>query len=125
MIKPGIALTLVISLGLFTAFASACPWDGYYGGGPAPSGDYQTFLDETVNLRKELAGNRAEYEALMARPDPDPTRASKLSQEIFDLQNQLQEKSQKYGVSRMGHRGGNYHRGPYRSGGWNCGAYCW
>jgi hypothetical protein len=138
MKKLGIALTLVVSLGLFAALAWACPWDGSYSGspmegrwgcyygnpGPAPSGDYERFLDETADLRKDLAAKGAEYDALMARPDPDPTRTSTLSQEIFDLQNQLREKAQNYGISGMRHRR-SYHSGPYPSGGWNCGAYCW
>jgi hypothetical protein len=133
MKKLGIALTLVVSLGLFAALAWACPWDGNYSGGPmegrwgcyygnpdpAPSGDYERFLDETADLRKDLAAKGAKYDALMARPDPDPIRISRLTQQIFDIQRQLQEKSQEYGTS------GTMHRGPYRSGVWNCGAYCW
>jgi hypothetical protein len=138
MKKLGIALTLVISLGLFAALAWACPWDGYYSGspmegrsggyygnpGPAASGDYERFLDETADLRKRLAAKGAKYDALMARPDPDPTRTDRLSQEIFDIQKQLQEKSQEYGISGMRHRSSNHSRS-YRSGGWNNGAYCW
>ncbi len=133
-----IALTLAVSLGLLTALAWACPWDGYswgaqrdgrWGGyygeqGPAPSGDYGKFLDETADLRKDLAAKGAEYDALMASPDPDPTRANKLSKEIFDIQAQLREKARQYDISGMRHRGPHNH-GRHRHGAWNCGAYCW
>ncbi len=133
-----IALTLAMSLPRLASLGWGCPWGGdYWGGardgrwggaygdmGSAPSGDHQKFLDETADLRKDLAAKGAEYDALMARPDPDPTRAGELSKEIFDIQAQLREKARQYEISGMRHRGSHNH-GRHHRGAWNCGAYCW
>jgi zinc resistance-associated protein len=134
MRKMVVALAVLVALGLVASPVLACWGDGYWGGpmgGPGggyypnanPGGSYKSFLNDTTKLRQDLAAKQGEYSALMARPNPDPKRAAKLSQEIFGIQDQLRAKAQNYDSSGWG-RGprGNYHgmhMGPY------AGGYCW
>lgn len=134
-------LAVLAVIGLVAGAAWAGPWggprDGYHRGyGPGMSGGYcyygsggpqsQAFLDETADLRKELAGKRGEYQALMAQENPDPKRASQLQQEMEQIREQLRAKARKYDNAPAyggpsgdrGYGGGwAHHRGPR--------GYCW
>jgi zinc resistance-associated protein len=131
MKKVIIVLAMVVSLGLVASQALA-QWGPYGGCGMwGPGGGYsanvnpgpadQDFLNDTAELRRDLAGKEAEYDALMVLPIPDPKRAAKLSQEIFDIRRQLRAKAQTYGFAGRGPRGDWHgrHMGPY------AGGYCW
>jgi len=138
MRKMTIVLVMVVASGLVASQALACMWDGYYGGpmggpmmggyynqGVAPSGAYQTFLDETQGLRQELAAKQGEYSALMAQSDPDPQKAGQVSREIAGLHGQLQAKASAGGLGAQG--GPGPYSAPMRPygygsgyGGYNC-----
>jgi hypothetical protein len=87
----------------------------------------QRFLDDTVELRRALVVKQAEYNALKAQTDPDPKRAAKLAQEIFDIQEQLRVKANDYGIkgeASAGNDGRGHREPPVRrrpQEGW----YCW
>ena len=131
MKKVFVGLAILVSLGLVASQASA--WGPHYGGCDMwgarsgydedvnPSTAEQSFLQDTAKLRKDLAGKEAEYDALMAQPNPDPKQAGKLAQEIFEIRHQLREKAQSYGFAGRGPRGNWHgrHMGPY------AGGYCW
>ena len=116
---------IVLSIGMFAAVAMACPWDGNWGGWGWGSGSgytanqgatYQAFMNDTASLREKIAAKHGEYNALMAQQNPDPKRAAQLQGEIANLNNQIQQKAQKYNVSARGNYGGmgnnmNWHRG--------------
>ncbi len=117
MKKLIIGLVIVATVGFIAIQVSACMWDGYYGGGPKAGnwGGYalqgnadQDFLNETTQLRQDLAAKRGEYNALMAQPSPDPKRAAKLSQEITVLHDRFRAKAHEKGYSGPGRRGGHY-----------------
>ncbi|MBW1801717.1 MAG: periplasmic heavy metal sensor [Deltaproteobacteria bacterium] len=95
---------------------------GGYAPGVNPGGAYQNFLNDTVQLRQDLAAKQREYNALMAQPNTDPKRAGQLSGEIATLHQQLQAKAQASGLPGPGSYGapmGGYGYGP-RYGGWAC-----
>ena len=80
---------------LFNTQAFACNRDGYWGD---PSGEpvmgaydnaYQWFFDQTAQLRQDLAANRGEYNALMAKSNPDSKWASESNREITVLHDLL------------------------------------
>lgn len=113
------AVTALAFIALTGTQALACYWDWYWGGpmgGPIAgfNGDtYQRFYDETAKLRQELAAKQGEYNALLAAPNPDSTRASKLSREITVLQDQLRSKARVYNLPAP--------NSGYYGHGWMCG----
>jgi len=121
MRKLVITLAVVGALGLVASQALAwgpggqggwCPMGGY--SGAYTGGAYQSFLNDTAQLRQELAAKQGEYNALMAQPNPDPKQTAQVSQEIARLQEQIQTKAQSSGVAAPG---------PYAYGtqrGWMC-----
>lgn len=129
MKKIAIVLVTVVSLG----FIAAQSW-AYMGcrgwGGPggnyrsaAPTGYNQAFVNETAQLRADLAAKQAQYTALLAQPGADPEQTGKVSQEIVAIQGQLRAKAQAYGVTGPWHNG-YAHGGPmgnYGHGGYYCG----
>ena len=52
-----------------------------------------TFRKETQEIRKQLAVKRSERRALMHQDNPDETKVGKLTGDIFDLKNLLDEKA--------------------------------
>lgn len=114
--KAIIILAVITVFGLVAASAWAGPWGGprgVRGGGPgycATTGPQsQAFLDETADLRNELATKRGEYHALMAAENPDPKRAGQLQQEMNSIREQIRTKAQDYQelgtADRHSHRG--------------------
>ncbi len=57
----------------------------------------QKFLNDTKEIRVQLAADRTELNALMANPNPDSKRVRELAENIAANQLTLQEKSQAYG----------------------------
>ena len=132
MRKMVIVTVVVVSLGLVASQVWAC-WGrggGHMGGHSGgytsdvnAGAAYQSFLNDTANLRSELAAKQGEYDALMVQSNPDPTQAGKLSQKIADIQNQIQVKAQTYGVGMRGWRGRHFPaRAGYRA--YGHGGYC-
>jgi hypothetical protein len=94
MKKSIIVLTVVLTMGL--GLSSAYAW--YCGGpGAGPRGwnqgaeAYKKFLEETAQIRKSLAVDRAELNAVMAGPNPDPKKVAELTGRIVDNQEALAE----------------------------------
>jgi len=117
----GVALVSAIALvGLQSAGAG--PWGGgpgRWGGSPNWQCDgsgywgqrqldeksvaaRDTFLSETVDLRKTMATKRAEKKALMLNDNPDAKRIGELTGELFDLREQLHKKAQEKGLQDFG-----------------------
>ena len=121
-------LVVAASVVFFGFQAFACYWDGYWGGpmgvpmggfygNTVAGGAYQGFLDNTSQLRQDLATKQAEYNALMTQSNPDPKRASDLNRQITALHDQLSTQARSY---NMPVPRGNYGHGPMR--GYGC---CW
>jgi len=73
------------------------------------------FLKETESQRREMATLRGEYQALLARENPDPKQAGELHARMFDLRSQIHAKAAQAGI------GGGYGMGPgYGHGPENC-----
>lgn len=53
--------------------------------------DYKKFMDETAVLRKAIAVDQAEMDALMAGKDPDAKRVRELTASIVDNQEKVAE----------------------------------
>lgn len=123
----GVVLVSAIALAGLQS-ASAGPWGGgpKWGGpqcGECDGSGYQrqqlldekttearnAFLNETVELRKELTVKRAEKRAHMLGDNPDSKRVAELTGQIFDLREKLQSKAQEKGIEKTG-----YGRGPGR-----------
>ncbi len=98
-------LAVIVSAGFIAGSAMACPWGWDWGWGSDSDyydsrGDsYQSFIKESASIREELAAKHGEYNALMAQQNPDPKRAGELQADIARLNNQIQQKAQKYNVS--------------------------
>lgn len=138
MKKTITAVTTIFIVGFFAV--SAYAWGCGYGSGPGNRGygnrlnnqpavnqeDLDAFYKDTQALRTSLNADRAELNALMAGPNPDPKKARALSENISKTQNTLREKAQQHNISGpMGGRG-------YGPGAGNCGgqyrhhaARCW
>ena len=121
-------LFAIASVAFISSQATACYWDGYWGGpmgapmggfygNTVAAGAYQGFLDNTSQLRQDLATKQAEYNALMTQSNPDPKRASDLNRQITALHDQLSTQARSYNLPVPR---GNYGHGPMR--GYGC---CW
>lgn len=102
MKKSIIVLTVVLTMGMGLSAVSAFAW---YCNGPGGgygmrgwSGDvntsvtdeaYQKFLDETAQIRKSLAVDRAQLNAIMASTEPDAKKVAELTAKIVDNQEAL------------------------------------
>ena len=101
-------LVVIVSAGFIAGSAMACPWGWDWGWGSdsdyydSRDDSYQSFINESASIREELAAKHGEYNALMAQQNPDPKRAGELQADIAKLNNQIQQKEQKYNVSSRG-----------------------
>lgn len=130
--KKNIILATILTTGLSLAISQAAiakPGDGYNRGmapcqiqqmNPVVQKAKQKFMDETVEVRKQLAEKRAAMRAVMRADQPDPAQASKIAGELFDLREQLRTKAQEYGLPMgmmMGPHGYSGDRDGKRGGG--------
>ena len=103
MKKSIVTLTLVLTMGIgfsaVSAFAWYCngPGSGYgmrgYNSAPVDDETYNKFMQETAELRKSLAVDRAELNAVMAGDNPDPKKVAELTGRIVDSQEALAAKA--------------------------------
>ncbi len=77
---------------------------------PAMQQKHAQFLDETKELRRQLAVKEAGMRALMQSAQPDNAQAAQLAGELFDLREQLRAKAQASGLP-MGMMGGHHGMG--------------
>ncbi len=59
-----------------------------------------TFLAETVELRKELAEKQAAFEKFINTENPDPAKAAMLTNEYYQLRDFLQKKAVQAGIAQ-------------------------
>ena len=116
----GIVLTLLmavsVSLVAVNVFAG---WNS----DPASDPAFTKFLEDTAEIRKEIAIDRAELDAIMAGENPDPARARELSTSIADNQEKLAEFARENGIGApgVGAGGGCGNRGGARGSCGSCG----
>lgn len=139
MMKRAITILMGLAVvGLIAGVAFAGPWGGarggyhngygagghagpcYYGGNAGP--EHQAFLEETADLRSELAGKRGAYHALMSRENPDAKQAATLQQEMLKIREQIRAKAQTHDLQpaarQDGKRDSGRSWGHHRGGGW-------
>lgn len=83
--------------------------------------DYKKFMDETAPLRKTIAMDRAELDALMAGKEPDAKRVRELTASIVDNQEKVAEVARASNIDAPG-PGGAGCNGPNGPNG--CGGGC-
>jgi hypothetical protein len=73
-----------------------CPGAAYFGENGWNSKGHQKFLDDTVNLRKELSNKRFEYQEAYRNPNTTKEQLASIEDKIIDIEKQLQSKAQQY-----------------------------
>lgn len=116
-----VAATVMIGLAGYQ-FAEARPGGGAQGMGPGSAmmgGQMQSqgqmseetmkarekFFNDTTELRKKMFSKKTELEAVMRGEKPDEQKAAKLSEELFDLKDQMRKKAQDAGLANAGFGG--------------------
>lgn len=74
----------------------SCPCGAWFGQNYQNNDAYQKFMDDTVDLREELNSKRFEYMEMMRNPNLSREEIGSAEKEIFNLQQQLQEKASQY-----------------------------
>lgn len=92
-----LAVISLIGVGAIAYGHGTGAWGGHmmgpgYGGGHRYS-QYQKFLDETVDLRKELHGKRFEYFEALRNTKTTTEAITKLEKEIAELEDKIYEKA--------------------------------
>lgn len=64
---------------------------------------YEKFLDDTGTIRKEIAVKQSELNALYRQDNPDEKKVAALTGELYDLQNQINQKARTAGLSNPGY----------------------
>ncbi|MCL7487014.1 MAG: hypothetical protein M8357_02425 [Desulfobulbaceae bacterium] len=82
-----LTLVLAVSMSLVAVHVYARGWSADPGNDPV----FTKFLDETADIRKEIALDRAELNALMAGENPDAKRVRELTASIAGNQEKLAE----------------------------------
>lgn len=59
---------------------------------------FKKFLNETATIRRDIVVKRSELNALLSRDNPDETKASKLTGELYDLEETLAGKAEAAGI---------------------------
>ena len=116
--KKSVILAAILTSGISLAITqSAIASPNWHGKGKAPCQVQQVdtvtqkaqekFLQETVELRKQMMEKRAAMRAIMGADTPDANQASKVAGELFDLREKLRLKADEYGLAipGMGSRG--------------------
>lgn len=103
--KNTILIMIVATITLIGTQAFACYWDGYYGdpmdrywANTFSGSGYQNFQKDTAQIQQQLTSKKAEYNALMAAPEPDLTKAAALNDEIMALYDQLVTQAGSYNL---------------------------
>ncbi|GAB4548211.1 MAG: hypothetical protein Fur0020_16060 [Thermodesulfovibrionia bacterium] len=63
------------------------------------------FLDETVDLRRELNAKRFDYLEALRNPNTPPEKIERLEKEIQELEDKIEDKAPPIGSKRFGARG--------------------
>lgn len=107
MKKAIMTLIFVVTIGFIGtqvwAWGPGCPWAG--GGTQAANVTpeaYQKFIDDTAQLRLDLAAKNGEYDAVLAQANPDPKQAGQIAREMAEIQAKIQAKAKENGLPAMG-----------------------
>lgn len=100
--KKNFAVLFFVAIGLIIATANV---QARWNDDPANDPVYQQFLQDTADIRKDIAMDRAELNALLAGENPDAVKARELSARIADNQQKLAELASANGFG-PGNRGG-------------------
>jgi hypothetical protein len=113
-----LALVLAVSMSLAVVHVYARGWSA----DPASDPVFTKFLDETADIRKEIALDRAELNALMAGENPDAKRVRELTASITDNKEKLAEiaRANDLGAPGTGGYGGCGNRAGGRGGCGTC-----
>lgn len=71
---------------------------GYQGNQPQQSEEYQKYYNDTQQLRRKLAQDRAQLNAELMQDNPDPKKVRELNHSMADTRTELQLKAHEYGV---------------------------
>jgi hypothetical protein len=117
----GLMLSAVSAFAVGYGPGGGCGGMRGWGGGSSDSAnvsdaDYKKFIDETSVLRKSIAVDRAELDALMAGKEPDAKRVRELTATIVDNQEKVAEIARAANISGPG-AGGFGCNGPQGFGG--------
>lgn len=110
-VMVAVAVTLVIA----ALNVQAARWND----DPASDPVYQQFLQDTADIRKEIAMDQAELQALLAGENPDTYKARDLSAQISDNKQKLFEIARANGFA-----GGGGGCGGPKGGRASCGSGC-
>ncbi len=115
MKRTTLSLTLVVAMLILAsqAFAwggggrgacGACPYASVQQNAPtqtdpAAAENYQKYLNATKDLRKQLAADRVELQAILASNQPDAKEARKVAERINDTEEKLAAKAQELNVT--------------------------
>jgi hypothetical protein len=108
MKKTLIAIAAMATLGLGGyQLAEARPWGGGTGQGTEQMSEEalqarEKFFNETTELRKKMFSKKTELQAVMGGENPDEKKAAKLSEELFDLRDQMHRQAQNAGLAKAG-----------------------
>lgn len=85
-----------------------CPMIGQNGMAqldPAIQEKIDTFWDENMGIKREMAVKSASLKALMRGDNPDPETAAKITGELFDLRAELKDRAEAAGVEQYLRKG--------------------
>ena len=113
MNKKSVILAAILTTGISLAITQAAiASPNWHGKSKAPCQVQQLdsvmqkaqekFLQETVELRKQMMQKRAAMRAIMRADTPDANQASKIAGELFDLREKLRLKADEYGLAVPG-----------------------
>lgn len=71
---------------------------GQYYGTPQQSENYQKFMNETQQLRRQLRQDQAQLNALLMQDNPDPQQLKQLNQRIAETRTELQLKANQFNL---------------------------
>lgn len=76
---------------------------------------HEKFMAETTELRRQMHAKKTELRAVLANEKPDEKKAARLSEELFDLRENMRAKAKESGLSSRG-MGGYFCDGPHAGG---------
>jgi len=62
----------------------------------------EKFFNETTELRKKMFSKKTELNAVMSGEKPDEKKAAKLSEELFELRDQMHKRAREAGLAQAG-----------------------
>lgn len=71
-----------------------CPGAGYFGNDGWNSESQQKFLEDTVDLRKDLNNKMFEYGEAQRNPDTTREQLASIEKEVIDIRTKLQDKAE-------------------------------